>query len=121
MFTDVVETFETISHAPRASWNAESQAAASSLLRAITDFNLIAVFTITAEVMAYMHGLTVPLQSSSLDIVSTYEQVQHVRYQIAECRVDARHTAWFAKATEMANEVCTNIHHRMCMIFVTYL
>ena len=101
----VVTTFKVISRGARAEWNTESQSAASSLLRSITSFECIMAFIVTGRVMAPLHSLTIALQSSSLDIIRAYHQIQSVHEVVSECRTEEQHEAWFDEAVAFADMV----------------
>lgn len=52
-----------------ATWDAESKSKASSLLYALTDFEFIVGFLVVYQFLSHLSGITVKLQSRSLDIV----------------------------------------------------
>eukprot|EP00117_Sycon_ciliatum_P010472 scpid81215/ scgid12363/ 52 kDa repressor of the inhibitor of the protein kinase; 58 kDa interferon-induced protein kinase-interacting protein; Death-associated protein 4; THAP domain-containing protein 0 len=78
LYPAVVTTLEDIAN-DRAQWKADSCSAASSLLRAITDFSFISAFTITANIMAYVQSLSSSLQEKALDVCQAYSQIDATR------------------------------------------
>ena len=105
LYEYVVATFEAISTGTTADWNADSQSSAASLLRSITSFDFVVAFIITAGGMARLHSLTVSMQSSSLDIIRAYSQINSVRESIATCRSDDHQKLWFEEAVALAGKV----------------
>lgn len=105
LYGHVVATLEAICGGTQGEWNADSQSSAGSLLRSITSFEFIVTFVITSRVMAHLHSLTIALQSSSLDIVHAFEQIESVRENLAGCRTEEQHQSWFDEAVKMAETV----------------
>ena len=56
-------------------WDYHTKNDATSLLKAITDFTFIATFCLVYMYLAHLQGITVQLQSSSLDVLDAYAKV----------------------------------------------
>ena len=52
-----------------ASWDADSKTNANSLLHGVTTFEFSVVFFITYQYLSHLAGITVKLQSSTMDIM----------------------------------------------------
>ena len=72
----VVKTFEVISTA--STWNPESSTKAASLLLSITQFEIFMALVVVEACLGYTKGLTVALQSQSIDICTAYREANVV-------------------------------------------
>ena len=107
LFLAVVATLELVGTNSGGSWNSESVASASSLLRSITDFRFIVTFTVVSDALGYIHALTIRLQNPGFDICQAYREVEMVHKVISKARtsVDVRHSDWWKAAVAMAEQV----------------
>ena len=62
-----------------ATWDPESKSKANSLLNSITDFEFIVVFLIIYQFLSHLAGITVKLQSSTLDIMAAYQEIGSIK------------------------------------------
>ena len=63
-----------------ATWDMESKSKATSLLRVLTDFKFIVIFLVAYWFLSHLAGITVKLQSSTLDIVEAYRQIDEGQF-----------------------------------------
>ena len=61
-----------------ASWDADSKINANSLLHGVTTFEFIVVFLIIYQYLSHLAGITVKLQSTTMDI-EAYQQIEEVK------------------------------------------
>lgn len=57
------------------SWDPDTRKRASSLLNALTDFSFIMTFVTVHQALSHLHGITVKLQSRSMDIIKAHSMV----------------------------------------------
>ena len=69
-----------------ASWSADSKRDANSLLHGITAFEFLVVCVTVYHTLSHLSGITVKLQSSTLDIVEAYHQIDEVKQFYKETR-----------------------------------
>ena len=62
-----------------ATWDSDSKTTANSLLHAITTFEFIISFLIIYQYLSHLAGITVKLQSSTLDILQAFQQIDEVK------------------------------------------
>ena len=85
-YTSIIETLEVIAHHLHGDrfqfvndvypdWDNKSKNDAASLLTSLTDFTFIVNFLTTYKFLSYLAGITVKLQSRSLDILEAYSMV----------------------------------------------
>ena len=77
---DLSENFE------QATWDHDSKSTANSLLRGITDFEFIVVFLTVYHFLSHLSGITVKLQSTTIDIIDAYCQVDDIKVFYKEIR-----------------------------------
>ena len=58
-----------------ASWDHDSKCTAISLLHGLTDFEFIVVFLTAYHFLSHLSGITVKLQSTTIDIIDAYQQI----------------------------------------------
>ena len=58
-----------------ADWDYKSKNDASGLLHGLADFNFICTFVIVYLVLSHLEGITIRLQSTTLDILRAFEMV----------------------------------------------
>lgn len=117
----IVQCFEVISmglhtknlseHFATASWDHDTKGTANSLLRGLTDFDFIVVFLIAYQLLSHLSGITVKLQSATIDIVDAYQKVDEVKSYYRETRknIVSQFHFIYEQAERMANAVNTNI------------
>ena len=59
-------------------WDTQSKSKATSLLHSIIDFEFIVVFMIAYQFLSHLSGMTIKLQSSTIDIIEAYDQVNEI-------------------------------------------
>ena len=91
----------------RNDWNAASVMDARSFLAAITDFHFIASLQITRDILAYVHPISISLQSNTQDVMKAMTEVQNVIQALQEQRdnVDDFHTRIYGAMVAMADSV----------------
>lgn len=62
-----------------ATWDPDSRTTANSLLHAVTTFEFIIGFLIIYHYLSHLAGISVKLQSSTLDILQAYQEVDEVK------------------------------------------
>lgn len=90
-----------------ATWDMDSKSRATSLLHSVTDFEFIAVFLTAYQYLSHLAGITVKLQSSAMDIVEAYKQIDEVKQFYKEIRenVDTEFHKVYTQAERMAAAV----------------
>ena len=85
----------------------DSRSRATSLLHSVTDFEFIAVFPTAYQYLLHLAGITVKLQSSTMDVVEAYKQIDEVRQFYKEIRgnVDMEFHKVYTQAERMAAAV----------------
>lgn len=80
-------------------------------LRGLTDFEFIVVFLTAYQFLSHLSGITVKLQSVTINIVDAYQKVDEVKSYYCEIRknVVAQFHIIYQQAERMANAVNTNI------------
>ena len=106
----VSKTFDIISS--DRSWNAESSQKAASLLLSLTQFQFLMVLVVVENCLGYTKGVTVSLQSQSIDICTAYREANTVRAVLAEVQdnINHHHKQWYDTAVELS-EKYTGLHH----------
>ena len=84
-----------------------SKSRATSLLHSVTDFQLIAVFLTAYKYILHVAGITVNLQSSTMDVVEAYKQIDEVKqfYKQIRRNVDMEFHKVYTQAERMAAAV----------------
>ena len=78
---ELTENFAT------ASWDHDSKSTAASLLHGLTDFDFIVVlFLIAYFFLSHLSGITIKLQSSTMDIIDVYQQIDEIKIFYSEMR-----------------------------------
>ena len=62
-----------------ASWDTDSKTNANFLLHGVTTFEFIVVFLIIYQYLSHLAGITVKLQSTTMDILQAYQQIEEVK------------------------------------------
>ena len=101
----LVETFEVIS--TDNTWNTESRAKAASLLSSITQFEFLMVLVVVEACLGYTKGLTVALQSRSIDICTAYREASVVITVLTDVRqnINQHHSQWFKSAVHISEKI----------------
>lgn len=97
-FIFIIKTFEVIAlnlHLEtlsndfcEAKWDADSKSSANSLLNGIADFEFIVVFLTIYQFLSHLSGPTVKLQSTSIDIVAAYKEIEVMKALYNSIRSD---------------------------------
>ena len=79
----------------------------NSLLHVITIIEFITVFVIIYQYLSHLSGITVKLQSSTLDILEAYQQINEVKrfYKEIRNKIQADFTNIYQQAKKMAAAV----------------
>lgn len=90
-----------------ASWDTESKKKASSFLYGILDFEFIVGFLIVYQFLSHLSGITVKLQSRTLDIIAAYHQISDIQsyYKVIRANIDDELKKIYAHAERMAETV----------------
>ena len=107
----LTETLDEIRTNTDKHWNSESTIKANAFYHAICTFEFLMVLTATQGILAYTKGVTVKLQSSSIDAMKAYKDIEHVRTTVETIRedVDVQHKQWFNAASELAEQMDIDI------------
>ena len=95
-YTVLVSIFENISTG-RFGWSSDTITDAFALLSAITIPQFIMAFVVAWKDLSMVKGLSIGLQSSSIDIIKTHQQIELTKKAVTKAReeVDELHTQWF--------------------------
>ena len=58
-----------------ADWDSKTKSDANSLLHSITDFSFLVTFVLVYKYLSHLHGVTILLQKTSLDVLQAYSMV----------------------------------------------
>ena len=61
-----------------ASWDQDSKCTATSPLHGLTDYDFIIVFLVAYHFLSHLSGITVKLQSTTIDIIDAYQQIDEI-------------------------------------------
>ena len=67
-------------------WDTDSKTTANSLLHGITSFEFIVVFLVIYQYLSHLAGITIKLQSTTIDILEAYQQIEEVKRFYKEIR-----------------------------------
>ena len=95
----------------QATWDHDSKSTANSLLRGITDFEFIVVFLTVYHFLSHLSGITVKLQSTTIDIIDAYCQVDDIKVFYKEIRknIASEFHKVYEQAARMAATVDDNL------------
>lgn len=88
-------------------WDTKSTGDASSLLNSLSTFDFVITFITLYELLSHLSGVTVKLQSSTMDIITAFEEIKDVKatyLNIAENMDEVFHKT-FAHAVRMADKL----------------
>lgn len=94
----------------RDEWTRDSISDANSLYNSLSRFPFIVSLVITKDLLAFCKGISVKLQSRSIDIVKAHNEVEEVLATLKETRddVDNFHDHMYSEALQLAAKVqCT--------------
>ena len=85
----------------------ESRAKAASLLLSITQFEFLMVLVVVEACLGYTKGLTVALQSRSIDICTAYREASVVITVLTDVRqnINQHHRQWFKSAVHISEKI----------------
>ena len=69
-----------------ASWDRDSKSTATSLLYSLTDFEFVVIFVTVYQFLSHLSGITIKLQSSTIDIIAAFQQVDEIKTFYKEIR-----------------------------------
>ena len=90
-----------------ATWDHVSRDVATSLLNAITEYDFIVGFLTVYQFLSHLHGITLKLQSTSLDIVKAFEEIDAINslYKAIRGRIAAEFHKVYQQAERMAESI----------------
>ena len=88
-------------------WDSKSKTDASGLLTGLTSFGFIVAFLTAYQLLSHLEGITVKLQSSSLDFIEAHDMIKEVKGVYAELRstIDLHFHKFYEHAVRMAASV----------------
>ena len=116
-FTFIIKSLEVISmglhtseltgNFATASWDHDSKSIATSLLHGLTDFDFIVVFLIAYFFLSHLSGITIKLQSSTMDTIDAYQQIDEIKIFYSEMRknIDEHFHKTYEQSERMAAAV----------------
>ena len=66
--------------------NFHSKSTATSLLHGLTDYDFIVVFLVAYHFLSHLSGITIKLQSTTIDIIDAYQQIDEIKVFYKEMR-----------------------------------
>ena len=84
----IIETLEEISLNRGKSWNAESTTKAAGLYRAIGNFEFLLPLAVARKTLAFTNGVTVKLQSRSIDVMRSFQDIKSIQEVMNHLRDD---------------------------------
>jgi len=112
-----LHTDDLSDHFSSAMWDCDTKGMANSLLRGLTDFEFIVVFLIAYQFLSHLSGITIKLQSATLDIVDAYQKINEVKHYYEEIRknISVQFHVIYQQAERMASKVnATVLKPRNC-------
>lgn len=91
-----------------ATWDSESKTNANSLLHGITSFEFITVFLVIYQYLSHLAGITVKLQSSTLDILAAYEEIDEIKRFYKQIRTNVHED--FSKVYKQAERMAVAVN-----------
>lgn len=93
-----------------ATWDRESKDTATSLVNGITEFDFLVGFLTVYQFLSHLGGVTVKLQSRSLDIIKAYQEIDDIKslYASIRSRIDVEFHKVYQQAERMGSSV--NVH-----------
>ena len=98
-------TFEQIS--TDRSWNDQSRTDAAGLFTACSNFQFIITLVIVDQVLAYTYSATSKLQSSHMDMLKAYDEIELIFDTLenkVKCDIDAYHSKWYNEAVKLGEK-----------------
>lgn len=91
-----------------ASWDQDSKSMATSLLHGLTDYDFIVVFLIAYHFLSHLSGITIKLQSTTIDIIDAYQQIEEIKAFYSEIRKNIGEE--FHKVYEQSERMATAVN-----------
>ena len=114
-YTFIVEALEMIGYGQHieehgslfSDWDAENRSAAQQILSSITTFEFILVFLLAYQYLSHLSGITIQLQSSTLDIIEAHDMIKSIKdvYQRERENMEVGFKAIYDHAVRMADQV----------------
>ena len=104
-YEPIMVTFEQIS--TDGSWNDQSRADAAGLFTACSNFQFIITLVIVDQVLAYTYSATSKLQSSHMDMLTAYDEIELILDTLenkVKCDIDAYHSKWYNEAVKLGEK-----------------
>lgn len=96
-------------------WDSHNRSGAQQLLASISSFDFITVFVTVYQYLSHLSGVTVKLQSSSMDIVEAYAMIEDIKavYKHEREDVDKGFKLIYDQSHRMAEKVGTTYMPRV--------
>ena len=114
-YTFIVEALEMIGQGQHieehgtlfSDWDADNRSAAQQILSSITTFEFILVFLLAYQYLSHLSGVTIQLQSSTLDIIEAHGMIKSIKdvYQLERENMKGGFKAIYDHAVRMADQV----------------
>ena len=103
----LVDLLEEIKGSSHSTWNRDTVTDATALLVSITNFEFLMAFYVLWKSLTLIKGLSISLQSSSIDICRAYKDVTTTKTSVQHIsdNVDDFHSQWFHLAKSRAEAV----------------
>ena len=88
-------------------WDMESKNTANSLLHGVTEFQYLVIFLTAYQFLSHLSGITVKLQSSTLDIIKAFQEIEEIKSFYKEIRKDV--DVHFHKIYQQAERMAASI------------
>ena len=105
LYESIMVTFEQIS--TDRSWNNQSRTNAAGLFTACSNFQFIITLEIVDQVLAYTYSATSKLQSSHMDMLKAYDEIELILDTLekkVKCDIDAYHSKWHNEAAKLGEK-----------------
>jgi hypothetical protein len=103
LYDAILDCLDTIYHEGRRLWSSDAVTDAHGLQLAISNCDFISAFIITNSCLQYIHGLTISLQGTSIDILYAVKEIDATIATIQQVRdnIETYHAEWFIKIERM--------------------
>ena len=91
-----------------ATWSSDCKSNDNSLLHAVTSFEFVIAFLTVDQYLSHLSGITVKLQSSTLDMIEAYQHVDDIQQFYKELRKNSK--VDFHKVYQQAERMATAVN-----------
>ena len=123
-FSHIIEALEVIGHKQHldkygelyGDWQAKDRCEAEQIAASITSFGFIITFMTVYQYLSHLHGITIKLQKTTLDIVDAHKMVAEVydTYKEERMVVDTGFAKIFDQSVRIAERVGGSDHATNC-------